>query len=180
MARGTRGGGGPEFTRLWAPWLREAVARGASGRELAVFASIARYQTPAGDGLYKAYRPRAEIALETGLSEGQVTGAVKRLTRRGCLKPIGKAHRGGCAQTYVLMPGCPLDGEQKVGPPDPPKKAERWSPQSPKVGPPDPPNKKKNGAPDRLRAPAPPKGRRDDPVTRALAEIEGRRGGGGT
>lgn len=162
----------------WAAWQREFAETGASGMEINVFLSIARYQEPAGGGLYKAYRSRKEISLETGYTELQVKNAVRRLTRRGCLKPIGKAHRGGSAQIYLLMPRCPLETDRKGRSPDAPNGEKRGAPQTPKGRSPDAPNINKNGDPAHRGSPGRVQGSGEAMLREAMMQERKARNGG--
>lgn len=141
------------YTALYASWNAELVARGASGREFAVFAALAQFKTEKlPDGTCKAWRSKEDIAASLGIGPDSVRSAIRGLKDKGCIKPLGPAHRGR-AQVYQIMPHCPVFAKGKGRAADPPKKGrapdtpkkERGVPQTPKGGPADTPIRRKEG-----------------------------------
>lgn len=98
------GGRGESFTKLHTAWMAELVASGASKSEWAVFCMIAQFQEPGPRGTVRAWRPVKDMAAASGMSETAVRRAVQGLKAKGCIRPIGKAHRSR-AQLYEIMPG---------------------------------------------------------------------------
>lgn len=133
------------YTRLYARWNAELVARGVSGREFAVFAALTQYKVEElPDGTGRAWRPKEDIAASLGMTPNAVKAAMRGLKDKGCIRPLGPAHRGK-AQVYQVMPDCPVFTEGKGCPADTPKKGKRGAPQPPKGCAPDTPIRRKEG-----------------------------------
>ena len=148
------------YTALYASWNAELVARGASGREFAVFAALIQFKVERlPDGTGKAWRPKEDIAASLGMTPEAVKSALRGLKEKGCIRPLGPAHRGR-AQVYQIMPGCPIFPKGKECKTDTPKNAtknakgvrgrhpkegERGGPQPPKGCAPDTPIRRKEG-----------------------------------
>lgn len=133
------------YTRLYARWNAELVARGASGRECAVFAALTQFKVEGlPDGTGKAWRSKEDIAASLGLTPDAVKAAMRGLKDKGCIRPLGPAHRGR-AQVYQVMPGCPVFTKGKGRSTDTPKKDKRGASQTPKGCAPDTPIRRKEG-----------------------------------
>lgn len=120
---------GEPYTALYAKWNAELTARKVSGREYAVFVALTQYKVERlRDGTGTAWRPREDIAASLGITPDEVKNAMRGLKDKGCIAPLGPAHRGK-AQVYRILPDCPVFPKGKGCAPDTSKKDERGAPQ---------------------------------------------------
>lgn len=91
------------FARAFVPWITEWARADLSGTQERVMLLLIANMQSMGNGKFKAWCPRAEMAELLGLSETTVRNAIRALIRKGMLKKAGAAYNGK-AQEYFLMP----------------------------------------------------------------------------
>ena len=136
---------GEPYTALYAKWNAELTARKVSGREYAVFVALTQYKVERlRDGTGRAWRPREDIAASLGLTPDEVKNAMRGLKQKGCIAPLGPAHRGK-AQVYRILPDCPVFPKGEGCALDTSKIVQRGAPQPPKGCVLEPPIRRKEG-----------------------------------
>lgn len=111
---GTRHAG--PYEAIYTPWLGEWQAANMPGLQWSVMAAVCdstRMQV-LEDGRAYGWFSREGLAEHCKVKPGSVTAAVKALRQRGFLKVKTKAHRGHCAE-YWIMPGHPWPRAGKGG-----------------------------------------------------------------
>ena len=101
---------------FYTPWLEEWQAANMPGLQWSVMAAVCdstRMQV-LEDGRAYGWFSRDALAEMCNVKPASVGAAVKALRRRGFLKEKTKAHRGHCAE-YWIMPGHPWPRAGKGG-----------------------------------------------------------------
>lgn len=92
------------YARLYGPWLKGLPPMGHN--EWCVLFKLCERLEFDGHGNASAWRPRAEMAEELGLTERQVSDAVGRLVAKKVLS-VKRAGHNGWATVYNVLPGHP-------------------------------------------------------------------------
>lgn len=101
------------YSRIYAPWVQSLPYMGS--RAWLVFLKLCERLEFDEHGNASAWYGRQEMAESLGLSERQVSEAVRQLTEKGALSVKTAGHKGR-ATVYNVMPGHPWPRKATIGP----------------------------------------------------------------